>query len=87
MMGRTFGENMADSERREEESGWRRRLYNTIKYMNDLNDGDKASFDTYMSKLDRLVAEGIEEGYVFPKTSDENLRVALKNYSLKQLSS
>lgn len=86
-MARTFGENMADSERREEESGWRRRLYNTIKYMNDLNDGDKASFDTYMSKLDRLVAEGIEEGYVFPKTSDENLRVALKNYSLKQLSS
>ena len=86
-MARTFGENMADSERREEESGWRRRLYNTIKYMNDLNDGDKASFDTYMSKLDRLVAEGIEECYVFPKTSDENLRVALKNYSLKQLSS
>ena len=86
-MARTYGENMADSERREEESGWRRRLYNTIKYMNDLNDGDKASFDTYMSKLDRLVAEGIEEGYVCPKTSDENLQVALKNYSLKQLSS
>ncbi len=86
-MARTYGENMADSERREEESGWRRRLYNTLKYMNDLNDGDKASFDTYMSKLDCLVAEGLEEGYVFPKTSDENLQVALKNYSLKQLSS
>ena len=86
-MARTYGENMADSERREEESGWRKRLYNTLKFLNNLNDGDKASFDTYMSKLDSLVAEGIEEDYDFPKTSDENLQVALKNYSLKQLSS
>lgn len=86
-MARTYGESMADTERREEESGWRRRLYNLLKFLNNLNDDDKASFDTYMSKLDSLVAEGIEEDYDFPKTSDENLKTALKNFAFRQLSS
>lgn len=86
-MARTYGESMADTERREEESAWKRKLYNLLKFLNNLNDDDKASFDTYMSKLDSLVAEGIEEDYDFPKTSDENLKTALKNFAFRQLSS
>ena len=86
-MARTFGEKIADSERHEEESGWKKRLYNLLKFMNNLSDGDKVSFDAYMSKLERLVEEGIEENYDFPKISDANLRKALTNISFKRLSS
>ena len=86
-MARTYGENMADSERREEEVSWKKRMYNVLETLNVLNKDNKELFEEYMLKLEGLIAEGIEEQYSFPTFSDENLQVALKNYSLKQLSS
>ena len=86
-MARTYGENMADSERREEEVSWKKRMYNVLETLNVLNKDNKELFEEYMLKLERLIAEGIEEQYSFPTFSDMNFVEAVKRYTYKQLSS
>lgn len=83
MMARTYGESMVDFERHEEESGWKKRLYNLLK---SINEDDDLDYDTYMSKLEVLVAEGIDEDYDFPNISNQNLTNAVKRY-IKHISS
>ena len=41
-MARTYGENMADSERREEEVSWKKRMYNVLETLNVLNKDNKS---------------------------------------------